>query len=103
MVNQEGIIKSLNGFTFIFNDDDWYIWSKTLLISDDVKCYREILNVEVEIPTKYEEDKIKHEIIINNKFLSIKYAVTIDIAQVYIQILKIINIDTKILPIELKG
>ena len=71
-MNQEGIIKALKGLTFSGNDEDWSRWSKSFLISADVKGYRELLTGEVEIPTKYEEDNIKHEIIRKNKFLSIK-------------------------------
>ena len=48
------------------------------MISSDVKGYRELLTGEVEIPTKYEEDNSKHEIIRKNNLLAIK-----DLAMMY--------------------
>ena len=71
-MNQEGIINALKGLTFSGNDEDWSRWSKSFLISADVKGYRELLTGEVEIPTQYEEDNSKHEIIRKNNFLDIK-------------------------------
>ena len=71
-MNQEGIINALKGLTFSGNDEDWSRWSKSFLISADVKGYRELLTGEVEIPTKYEEDNSKHETIRKNNFLAIK-------------------------------
>ena len=71
-MNQEGIINALKGLTFSGNDEDWSRWSKSFLISADLKGYRELLTGEVEIPTKYEEDNIKHERIRKNNFLDIK-------------------------------
>jgi len=71
-MNKEGIIKELTGLTFRGNDEDWSRWSKSFLISADVKGYRELHNGEVEIPSKYEDDNIKHESIRKNNLLSIK-------------------------------
>lgn len=42
------------------------------MISDYVKDYRELIPGEVKIPTKYEEDNIKHEIIRKNNLLDMK-------------------------------
>ena len=71
-MNKEGIIKELKGLTFSANDEDWSRWSRSFLISADVKGYRELLTGEVEIPTKYEEDNRKNYRISKNNFLSIK-------------------------------
>ena len=71
-MNQEGIIKALKGLTFSGNDEYWSRWSKYFLISSDVKGYRELLTGEVEIPSKYEDDNSKHEIIMKNNLLAIK-------------------------------
>ena len=46
-INKECIIKSLKGLTFSGNDEDWSRWSKSFLISADVKGYRELLTGEV--------------------------------------------------------
>ena len=70
-MNQEGIIKALKGLKFSDNDEDRSIWSKSFLISDDVKGYRELLTGELEIPKNYEEDNSRHESIRKNNLLDI--------------------------------
>ena len=42
------------------------------MISDDLNVYRELLTGELEIPTRYEEDNIKHDIIRTNNLFPIK-------------------------------